>query len=66
MSIGCYGVLLGVLYFWVGFAVFKRRQYIWHLAVACAGIGLFALPMGTIFGLLLLSNLFAARHDFVN
>jgi len=57
-------VIMGLFYFWVGYAVYKRRAYIWNIAVACAGIWLLGIPSGTVISLLLISNLIAARHSF--
>ena len=56
--------MMGLFYFWVGYAVYKRRAYIWNIAVACAGIWLLGIPSGTVISLLLISNLIAARHSF--
>jgi hypothetical protein len=44
-SIGC---LLAFFYLWVAFAVFRRRRYIWDIAMVCAGIWLFLMPIGSV------------------
>ena len=56
--------LLGLFYFWVAYAVYRRKRYIVDVAFACAGIGLLSFPFGTLLSVLLISSLMSRRHDF--
>jgi len=64
LLVGSCGGLLGLFYFWVAYAVYHRRQYIFDIAFVCAGLGLLAFPFGTGLSILLLSNLTARKHHF--
>lgn len=54
-----------LFYFWIAYAVYHRRSYIWNIAIACAGICVAAFPTGTLISVLLITNLFSAREKFV-
>ena len=58
------GVALGLFYFWVGAAVYRRRRYILDCAFVCGGFGLLSFPFGTLISILLISSLIARKHDF--
>jgi hypothetical protein len=58
------GLLMGLFYFWVAYAVYRRRRYIIDIAFVCAGLGLLSIPLGTCFSIMLLSSLMARKHDF--
>jgi hypothetical protein len=60
------GFLLAIFYFWVACAVYRRRKYIFDIAMVCAGLGLLSIPIGTCFSILLLSSLMERKHDFTN
>jgi hypothetical protein len=62
--VGSIGLGLGAFYFWVAYAVYRRRRYILTAAFVCAGFGLLSFPIGTAFAALLLSSLMARKHDF--
>jgi hypothetical protein len=64
--VGGVGILIAIFYFWVAYAVYRRRRYIIDIAFVCAGLGLFSFPLGTLFSILLLSSLTARRHDFTH
>lgn len=55
---------MGLFYFWVAYAVFMRRRYIYNIALACAGIWILGIPSGTILSILLITNLVSARYSF--
>jgi len=62
--IGLVGVGFCLFYFWVAYAVYRRRKYILTTAFVCAGFGLLNFPIGTVLAVVLLSNLTARKHDF--
>jgi len=64
LFVGAVCVAVGLFYIWVGYAVFKRRAYIWNIAVACASIWILGFPTGTLLSLLLITNLLSARPRF--
>jgi len=57
-------IALCLFYLWVGYAVFRRRQYIWNIAVGCAAFWIMAFPTGTLLALLLIMNLNISRYSF--
>ena len=63
-AIWAFCILMGLFYLWIGYAVYKRRSYIYNMALACAGIWLIGFPVGTIVSVLLLTNLADSRHTF--
>lgn len=63
--IGLVGVGFGLCYFWVAYAVYRRRKYILTTAFVCAGFGLLNFPIGTVLAVFLLSSLVARKHDFI-
>ena len=64
MIVGGLGVVVGLFHFWVAWAVYMRRGYIWNAALACAAFSILAVPVGTVISLLLLGDLFAVREEF--
>ncbi len=62
--VGAIGFGLGLFYFFVAYAVFTRRKYILNVAYACAGLGLFGFPIGTIISIMLLATLSTSKHNF--
>lgn len=58
------GGALALFYLWVACAVYGRKRYIFEIAVACAGLGLLSIPIGTFISLMLMSEMFASKHDF--
>jgi hypothetical protein len=62
--VGAIGVALGLFYFWVAYGVFCRRRYILTPAYVCAGFGLLNFPVGTVFAVLLISDLVSRQQEF--
>jgi hypothetical protein len=62
--VGAIGLALGLFYFWVAYGVFRRRRYILTPAYVCAGFGLLNFPLGTVFAVLLISDLVSRQQEF--
>ena len=56
--------VFGVIYFWVSYAVYRRRKYIFDIALVFAGLGLLNIPLGTLLSMFLLSSLMERKYDF--
>lgn len=63
--VGGFGFAVALFYLWVGYAVFRRRNYIWNIAFACAGVSLANIPFGTIIGIALICDLQVSKHEFM-
>lgn len=64
MFVGAFGLLLAVFYVWVAVGVYQRRRSVFTPALACAGLGLFSIPFGTVLSIFLLVILMSRQHDF--
>jgi len=56
--------VLGLVYSWLSYAVYRRRKYAFDIALVFAGIGLLNIPVGTLLSVFLLSSLMERKYDF--